>query len=55
MAQIRDEEDGTLRAASCCAPLAALRRPVEVEDLFDSGYWYVRSPISLHTWLSSPL
>lgn len=38
---IRDEEDGTLHAAvscCCCAPLAALTRPVDVDDLFDSGY-----------------
>lgn len=38
-AEIRDEEDGTFHAVSgCCAPLAALRRPVDVDDLFDSGY-----------------
>lgn len=36
--EIRDEEDGTLHALSFCAPLAALRRPVDVDDLFDSGY-----------------
>lgn len=38
MAEIRDEEDGSIRPVGCCAPLAAMCRPVEVEDLFDSGY-----------------
>lgn len=34
---IRDEEDGTLHARSCCASLAALRRPVEVDEVCDLG------------------
>ncbi|ROW05327.1 hypothetical protein VSDG_00096 [Cytospora chrysosperma] len=37
--EIRDEEDGTLCGVSCCAPLRALRKPIEVDDLFDSGYY----------------
>lgn len=40
-AEIRDEEDGTLcafRLGCCAGPFDALRRPIEVEDLFDSGY-----------------
>lgn len=39
MAEIRDEEDGTLCGVSCCAPLRELRRPVDVDDLFDSEYY----------------
>lgn len=41
-AEIRDEEDGTFCAFSisnCCAPLDALRHPIEVEDLFELGYY----------------
>lgn len=37
-AGIRDEEDGTLHAVSCCAPLSSLMRPLDVDDVFDSGY-----------------
>ncbi|KAK7748535.1 hypothetical protein SLS53_000555 [Cytospora paraplurivora] len=36
--EIRDEEDGTLCGVSCCAPVRALTRPVEVEDPFTAGY-----------------
>lgn len=39
MADIRDEEDGTFCAVSCCNTLKELRRPVDVDDLFDSGYY----------------
>lgn len=35
---IRDEEDGSLHAVSCCAPLSTICQPVEVDELFDSGY-----------------
>lgn len=35
---IRDEEDGSLHAVSCCAPLNGLCQPVEVEELFNLGY-----------------
>ncbi|ROW16583.1 hypothetical protein VPNG_01677 [Cytospora leucostoma] len=41
---IRDEEDGTLCGVSCCAPVRALTRPVEVEDPFTAGYQYVKRP-----------
>ncbi|KAJ0118038.1 hypothetical protein J7T55_014491 [Diaporthe amygdali] len=40
MADIRDEEDGSFCAVSCCAPLGELMKPVDVDDLFDSGYYY---------------
>ncbi|PSR77119.1 hypothetical protein BD289DRAFT_160255 [Coniella lustricola] len=36
-ADIRDEEDGSMHPVGCCAPLNALRRPVDVDDLFDMG------------------
>lgn len=44
MADIRDEEDGSFCAVSCCTTLKELRRPVDVDDLFDSGYYYDSSP-----------
>ncbi|KAL1874457.1 hypothetical protein Daus18300_003475 [Diaporthe australafricana] len=40
MTDIRDEEDGGFCAVSCCEPLKSLGRPVDVDDLFDSGYYY---------------
>lgn len=35
---IRDEEDGSLHAVSCCVPLGGICEPVEVEEFFNMGY-----------------
>ncbi|KAI3400593.1 hypothetical protein diail_2796 [Diaporthe ilicicola] len=39
MAEIRDEEDGSFCAVSCCAPLKSIARPVDVDELFESAYY----------------
>ncbi|KAJ4390542.1 hypothetical protein N0V93_004138 [Gnomoniopsis smithogilvyi] len=36
---IRDEEDGSLHAVSCCTPLGGICKPVEVEEFFNLGYY----------------